>query len=59
MIKITDIEIEKAIGGSYELSDGRKFWIDRLAALEIVRRVRAALEAAEKARPDAATPAAG
>lgn len=42
---VTDQELEIAVGGSYELPDGRKFWVDRPAALEIVRRVRAALSA--------------
>lgn len=36
-------KIETAIGGSYELPDGRNFWIDAVAAREITRRVVAAL----------------
>lgn len=31
--------IRGAIGGEYRLSDGRKFWIDDIAAREITRRV--------------------
>lgn len=34
--------IEKAVGGSYEFPDGRKFWIDGPVAREISRRVVAA-----------------
>ncbi len=32
-------EIEQAIGGAYEMPDGRKFWIDAPVAREIVRRI--------------------
>lgn len=46
--EITNAEIELAIGGSYEMPDGRKFWIDGPVAREIVRRVRACLTAALK-----------
>lgn len=30
--------IERAVGGAYEMPDGRKFWIDAPIAREIVRR---------------------
>lgn len=39
--------LKLAIGGSYELSDGRKFWLDELAVQEIVKRIRAALSEPE------------
>lgn len=32
---------EQAIGGAYEMPDGRKFWIDGPVAREIVRRIAA------------------
>lgn len=35
--------IETAIGGAYEMPDGRSFWIDAPVAREMARRVLAAL----------------
>ena len=32
------LRIEARVGGSYEMSDGRKFWIDGPVAREIARR---------------------
>lgn len=45
---MTDLakQIDQALGGAYELSDGRSFWIDHLAAKEIVRRVLPVMTAA-------------
>lgn len=40
-----DEMIEHAIGGSYEMPDGRKFWIDGPVAREIARRVAVKIEA--------------
>lgn len=36
-------KIETAIGGAYEMPDGRSFWVDAVVAREITRRVVAAL----------------
>ena len=32
-------KLETAIGGEYKLPDGRVFWMDRQAALEVLRRI--------------------
>lgn len=37
------LKIECAIGGAYEMPDGRKFWIDGPVAREMARRVLGAL----------------
>lgn len=49
VIAVPDRVIEAAVGGAYQLPDGRDFWIDRVAALEITRRVIEAITNAEKA----------
>lgn len=36
---LTEVEIECAIGGAYEMEDGRQFWIDAPVAREMARRV--------------------
>lgn len=36
--------IETAVGGGYQLPDGRSFWIDGPVAREITRRVAEALD---------------
>lgn len=36
-----ELALETALGGPYRLSDGRVFWMDRLAVLEILRRLNA------------------
>lgn len=33
------LAMHKALGGEYHLSDGRVFWMDRLAVDEIVKRL--------------------
>lgn len=33
------IKVEAAVGGAYEMQDGRRFWVDAPVAREIVRRV--------------------
>ena len=38
------IAIESAVGGAYQMPDGRQFWIDGPVAREITRRVVEALE---------------
>lgn len=43
-------KIEASLGGSYEMLDGRKFWIDTPVAVEMSRRVIAVLEE-KAARP--------
>jgi hypothetical protein len=40
-----ELAIEQAVGGAYQLPDGRKFWVDTAAAREIARRVTALLSA--------------
>jgi hypothetical protein len=35
--------IESALGGGYEMPDGRKFWVDASVAREMARRVLVAL----------------
>lgn len=42
--KALQIRIEAAVGGAYEMPDGRAFWIDAPVAVEISRRAVAALE---------------
>lgn len=36
---ITPVEVEAAVGGAYDMGDGRQFWIDGPVAREIARRV--------------------
>ena len=40
----TKIIIETAVGGAYQMPDGREFWIDGPVAREITRRVVEALD---------------
>lgn len=44
-MKTLDEALEIAIGGSYELPDGRSFWLDRVAVREIMGRVGPVIEA--------------
>lgn len=41
-MKFDLVTIESAVGGAYEMPDGRKFWVDAAVAAEIARRVKAA-----------------
>lgn len=36
--KQAEYDINQAIGGSYELPDGRSFWLDHVVVKEIMRR---------------------
>jgi len=47
-VKIDPAVVEAAIGGSYDMPDGRKFWIDAPVAREMTKRALAALEAEQK-----------
>lgn len=38
MSDLEERKIEVAVGGAYEMPDGRSFWVDRLVAEEIARR---------------------
>jgi len=40
----TQIAIETAVGGAYQMTDGRDFWIDGPVAREITRRVSEVLD---------------
>lgn len=49
-VKIDPAVMETALGGSYDMPDGRKFWIDVPVAREMTKRALAALQAEQGAK---------
>lgn len=43
--KQCDMDLQAAIGGVYDLTDGRTFWVDHVVVREIMNRVRPILGA--------------
>jgi hypothetical protein len=43
--KQCEYDLDQAIGGSYELLDGRKFWMDKVVVWEVLRRIRPIVQA--------------